>query len=322
MPIKVVQSLAEVASATPSVVTIGNFDGVHRGHRAILTEVCVRANELEAQAVAITFDPHPLCRIAPERAPVPISTLDQKAELIGRFPIDLLLVQDFNEEFRQLAPEEFIKTFLIDALKARCVCVGQNFRFGHKHRGNLDTLRAFADEFDVVEVPGVLHHDVPISSSLVRILVADGKVGTAGQMLDRCYEIEGRIVDGARRGRRVTVPTLNLESVNPLIPMNGVYMSRVSTDGAAFRDGVTNVGVRPTFAGDDDSDRRSIETHVLDSIIDGPTDLAKLRFVRRLRDEIKFSDAGQLRSQIERDVEVTRRFFSRMARVWRSCAAG
>ena len=319
---KIVQSLADVASATPSVVTIGNFDGVHRGHRAILNGVCERADELEARAVAITLEPHPLCRIAPERAPVSISTLDQKAELIGRSPIDILLVQDFSEEFRQLSPEEFMRTFLVDALNARSVCVGQNFRFGHKHRGNLDTLRAFANDFEVTEVPGVFHHDVPISSSLIRILIADGNVQTAGRMLDRCYEIEGRIVAGAGRGQRVTVPTLNLESVNPLIPMNGVYLTRISVDGSDFCDAVTNVGVRPTFDGDDDTDRRSIETHVLDRTVDPQRDRAKLRFVKRLRDEVKFSDADQLRTQIERDVEVARRFFKRMDPAHTTLAVG
>jgi riboflavin kinase/FMN adenylyltransferase len=311
---KVVHSLDGVSPSASSVVTIGNFDGVHRGHRAILTQVSERARQLGASAVAITLDPHPLCRIAPERAPVAISTLEQKVALIGGSPIDLLLVQEFDEEFRELTPNAFIKTFLVDALGARCVCVGQNFRFGHKHSGNLETLKAFSNDLEIVEVPGVFHHDVPISSSLIRILVVDGKVGTAGEMLGRCYEIEGKIVGGAGRGRRVTVPTLNLDSVNPLIPMTGVYLTRISVDGSPFQDAVTNVGVRPTFDGDGDNRGQSIETHVLHRRIGPRADCAKLRFVKRLRDEIRFDDSDQLRQQIEHDVDVAARFFSRLAR--------
>jgi riboflavin kinase/FMN adenylyltransferase len=317
----VVQSLSDAVSSSPTVVTIGNFDGVHRGHRAILTEVCERAAALGARSVAITFDPHPLCEIAPERAPVPISTVEQRSRLIGMSPIDTLLIQPFNEAFRELSAEDFIQTFLIDGLNARSVCVGQNFRFGHRHHGNLNTLRARSDDFELFQVPGVVHYDVPISSSMIRILIADGRVGTAGQMLGRCYEIEGRIVSGAGRGRKVTVPTLNLDSLNPLIPMNGVYLARIAVDGGGFVNALTNVGVRPTFEGADDHDARSIETHVLDGAIEPGTVHARLRFVRRLRDEMKFPEASLLRAQIERDVEVARRFFSRLDQAPKRSAA-
>ncbi len=308
---RVVRSLADVGPASPSVVTIGNFDGVHRGHRAILDAVCEHAARIEARSVAVTLDPHPLRSIAPERAPVAISTLGQKARLIGRSPLDILLVQTFDEAFRRLTPRAFIRSFLIEGLGARCVCVGQNFRFGHKHAGNLDTLRASPDGLDVVDVAGVLHHDVPISSSLVRILLADGKVDTAAEMLGRPYEIEGRIVSGTGRGRRVTVPTLNLDSSNPLIPLHGVYFTRVSLEGAPFRDAVTNVGVRPTFRDDETVAEPSIETHVLDGAPAAGARQARLRFLERLRDEIDFGDPDRLRRQIEQDIDAAARYFRR-----------
>ena len=308
---RVVRSLAEVRPASPSVVTIGNFDGVHRGHRAILDAVCGRAAQVRARSVAVTLDPHPLRSIAPERAPVAISTLEQKARLIGRSPIDILLVQTFDEAFRQLKPGAFIRSFLIDGLGARCVCVGGNFRFGHRHAGNLDTLRASPEGLEVVAVPGVLHHDVPISSSLVRILLADGKVDTAAEMLGRAYEMEGRIVAGTGRGRRVTVPTLNLDSSNPLVPLHGVYFTRISLEGAPFRDAVTNVGVRPTFSDDEDHPAPSIETHVLDGAPRAGARHARLRFLERLRDEIDFGDPDRLRRQIDEDIDAAARFFRR-----------
>ena len=313
---RVVHSLAEISSSAPSVVTIGNFDGVHRGHRSILEAVGERAVRLGARAVAVTFDPHPLRQVAPERAPVPLSTLEQKIELISASPIDVLLVQKFDAEFQRLSPEAFIERFLVDGLQARCVCVGKNFRFGHRHGGNPDTLRRWADAIEVVEVPPVLDRGRTISSSAIRsLLVGDGDAGRSRRMLGRCYEIEGRVVAGTGRGRELTVPTLNIESRNALIPARGVYLTRISVDGGEYRDSLTNVGVRPTFDGEDGAPRRTIETYVLDAAIEAGAVTERLKFVKRLRDEQRFGGPGELRAQIGRDMDFARRFFRRMDRI-------
>jgi riboflavin kinase/FMN adenylyltransferase len=311
MSMKVVQSLSDAASTVPGVVTIGNFDGVHRGHRAILDTVRERAARTGARSVAMTFDPHPLQKIAPGHAPLPISTLDQRIRLIGESDIHLLLVQEFDDAFRQLSPDRFIQTFLIDALRAECVCVGRNFRFGHRHRGNLDTLREWSRAFELIEAPPVVDANVTISSSRVRALIAAGRVGRARRMLARCYEMAGVVVPGSGRGRRLTVPTLNLESSNTLVPANGVYLSRVSVNGGAFQDALTNVGVRPTFDSDSPG-RRTIETHLLDVDLALRAVELRVKFVSRLRDERRFSSVDGLHGQIQSDIAAARRFFRRL----------
>ena len=305
---KVIRSLSEAQADIASVVTVGNFDGVHRGHSAILEATRERAATLGSRSVAITFDPLPLQLIAPDRAPVPISTLEQKIALIEQAGIDILLVQDFNKEFSQLSPEQFIQAYLAGPLRTRSVCVGHNFRFGHQHRGNIETLRSSKEPFDVVEVPPVIVGAETISSSRVRQLLVEGRVRHARRMLGRCYEIEGAIVSGSGRGKKVTVPTLNLSPANKLIPAHGVYLTRVAVDGAPYAESLTNIGVRPTFQ----ERERTIETHVLDSLPPEGAGFARLRILRRLRDERQFPDAAALREQIAGDAAFARRYFKRV----------
>ena len=291
-----------------SVVTIGNFDGFHRGHAAILKTLALRAEKAGCPSVAITFNPHPLEILAPKRAPVALSTLDQKIALLSAAGLDLLLVEPFDAEFSRMSPEQFIARYLIDRLRARSVCVGDNFRFGHGHRGNIRTLEGCPDEFEVIPVPAVFDSGEPISSSRIRRLLVGGDVRGARRLLGRSYRIDGQIVAGRGRGRKVTVPTLNLQSANPLLPADGVYLTRMSLDGGAVMDGVTNVGVRPTF----DGIERTVETHLLadtPGVGDGTADLC---FMRRLRDERRFPDAGTLKSQIAIDIATANKFFRRL----------
>ena len=239
---------------------------------------------------------------------MPISTLEQKIALIEQAGIDILLVQDFNKEFSQLSPEQFIQAYLAGPLRTRSVCVGHNFRFGHQHRGNIETLRSSKEPFDVVEVPPVIVGAETISSSRVRQLLVEGRVRHARRMLGRCYEIEGAIVSGSGRGKKVTVPTLNLSPANKLIPAHGVYLTRVAVDGAPYAESLTNIGVRPTFQ----ERERTIETHVLDSLPPEGAGFARLRILRRLRDERQFPDAAALREQIAGDAAFARRYFKRV----------
>ena len=305
---KVASSLEDADVSHPSVVSIGNFDGLHLGHREILRTVVGRARELGVQSVAMTFSPHPIKFIAPDRAPRLISTLDQKIQLMNGTGIDLLFIAQFDEAFSRLSPEHFVRQYLIDGLQARSVCVGGNFNFGYRQRGTIQTLREFNSYFEVIEVLPFRVRGTVVSSSRIRELVDAGEVSAACRMLGRWIQIEGRIVSGDGRGRTMQVPTLNLEPKNELIPRPGVYVSRISLHDSSFMDAVTNVGFRPTFG----ETRLTIETFVLNDPVPENAVDAHLEFLYRLRDEMKFPSVDELRRQIALDVQRARKFFSRL----------
>ena len=302
---KVVSSLADPDMPHSSVVSIGNFDGLHLGHRQILRTVAQRSRELGVKSVAMTFSPHPVRFLAPARGPKLISTLEQKVRLIENEGIDLLFLVQFDEAFSKLPPAEFVKQYLIGGLKARAICVGGNFNFGYKQQGTTETLKEFSGEFDVIEVPPVRVRGTLASSSRVRQLISAGAVSRACRLLGRWVELEGQLVEGAGRGRSVTVPTLNLKSENELIPRNGVYITRISLDEGRFLDSVTNIGVRPTF----NEKEVTIETFVLNETVPADAKTARLDFLRRLRDEVKFESSDALRTQIMKDVNRAQKFF-------------
>jgi riboflavin kinase/FMN adenylyltransferase len=305
---RIVTSLSEAASEQPSVLSIGNFDGLHLGHRAILETVIKRARALRCRAAAITFSPHPIRFLAPYKAPKLISTLEQKKRLIASTGIDLLYVVNFDETFSRLSPREFIEEYLVRGMGSRSVCVGSNFNFGYRGSGSVQTLREWSRTFEVIEVPPVQVRGEIVSSTRIRDLIAAGNPSKSCRMLGQWYELEGRIVPGAGRGRVLTVPTFNLSPDNELVPGRGVYVSRISLGGGPFLDAVTNVGTRPTFG----ETGTTIETFVLPddkASLDQPVESARLLFLRRLRDEAKFESADALRRQISTDVGRARKFF-------------
>src|SRR5688572_14367155 len=221
--VKVVSSLSDVDLPEAAVVSIGNFDGLHLGHKQILKMVVQKARELGVRSVAMTFEPHPVRFLAPGRAPKLISTLDQKIRLIENAGIDVLFLIHFDEPFSRLSPNDFVKQYLIDGLKARAICVGGNFNFGYKQQGTIETLRQFSANLEIIEVPPVTVRGVLASSSRVRKLISEGLVSRACRLLGRWVQLEGKLVTGAGRGKSVTVPTLNLDSANELLPKMGVY---------------------------------------------------------------------------------------------------
>ena len=300
---KVVRSLPDTRTA--SVVSIGNFDGLHLGHRRILETVARRAGTLGLQSVAMTFSPHPIRFLAPNRAPRMISTLDQKIALIESTGIDVLFIANFDRPFSRLSPEEFIQHYLIEGLRAHSVCVGGNFNFGFQQRGTIETLRQFNSNFEIIEVPPVRVRGAVVSSTLTRRLVSAGNVSRAGRLLGRWVEIQGKIVSGAGRGRTMKIPTLNLEPENELIPNGGVYITRIALDGGSLRDAVTNIGTRPTF----NETSQTIETFVLNAPVPEEVSEARLAFLYRLRDEKKFDSPEELRAQIAVDVRRAQQFF-------------
>jgi riboflavin kinase/FMN adenylyltransferase len=301
----VVNSLTDAALARPSVVSIGNFDGLHLGHYEILRRVIHRARELGVQSVAMTFSPHPIRFLAPDRAPRLISTPSQKIQLMESTGVDVLFVAQFDHQLSRMSPEHFVRQYLVDGLKARSVCVGGNFNFGYRQRGSIQTLREFEKQFEVIEVPAVRVRGTIVSSSRIRELVDAGEVSGACRLLGRWIQLEGDIVAGAGRGRKMQVPTLNLAPENELMPRVGVYISRMSVDDSAFMNAVTNVGFRPTF----NEVGLTIETFVLDQQLPDVSTRARLEFLYRLRNERKFDSPDALRAQIAKDVGRTQKFF-------------
>ncbi len=317
--LRIFRSLAEARQGfAPSVVTIGNFDGVHAGHRELMRRTARLAQELGAKPSALTFHPHPSTVVAPERVPRLLSTPDERCALMAAEGIDQVLIMPFDETISHLSPEEFFRQILREALGAKAVVVGENFRFGYRQAGGVEDLRRLAEQDGVRAeiVPLLVRRGVRVSSSEIRRLLAEGNVSRASRMLERPYSIAGNVVAGAGRGAREVVPTLNLETSSledstSALPQDGVYVTRTEDLDADRRwNSVTNIGYRPTF----DGRHLTIETYLLDPLEGPPPRRIRVEFLRRLRPEKKFGSAAELRQQIAKDVEKARTFFARLER--------
>lgn len=295
----------------PSVVTPGNHDGVHLGHRALVSAARAIADGSREplRVVALTFDPHPLQFIAPERGPKLLTTVERRAELLRGAGADGVYVQAFDRQFSQLTPEQFVSEVLVGRLGARGVVVGPDFRFGAGRAGDVALLEQLGEShgFCVSTVGPVRYDGELVSSSNVRAALVRGDVERAAQMLTRVHDLTRRVVQGHQRGRTIGFPTANLELEGLLAPADGVYAVSVRvldgepTLGAQRYQGVANLGVRPTVQGG-----RSLEVHLLDFSGDLYGRTLRIGFVARLRGETKFPDLAALRAQIARDVEAGR----------------
>lgn len=301
------ETLASLALPAPAV-TIGNFDGVHRGHRALVAETVARARAAGGEAVVLTFDPHPARVLAPERVPAWITSPEQKAELLSGLGIDVMAVLPFTSEVAALSPAAFARDVLAGALGARHVVVGADFRFGHRKAGDAAVLARLGAThgFAVSAVPPVLEGGRPVSSSRVREALAEGDAAHAASLLGRPYFVDGTVVEGDRRGRTIGIPTANLETDGALLPARGVYAGRCRLPEGQARLAVVNVGKRPTFGGR----TVTVEAHLLDYSGDLYGRRLRLSFAARLRDEQRFAGADALVEQIRRDVERARALVS------------
>ena len=303
-------SEVEVARAhvTTPVATIGNFDGLHRGHRAILERVRARAEALGGSSLLITFDPHPLKVLAPDRAPRMITTRRQKLDLLQAAGIDCVLILPFDMELASVTPETFVRRYLGEGLGLREVYVGAGFNFGRDRAGNADTLVQLcaALQMRAAKVEEILYLDSPISSSRIRRAVQSGEVELAGALLGRPFALEGRVVHGDGRGAAIGVPTANLETPNDLVPGDGVYVTEAVLE-SATHPAVTNIGSRPTFEGA----AYAIETHLLEGTGDIYDRPIEVRFLARLRQELKFPSVEALIDQVRRDVVRARDYHQR-----------
>ena len=286
-----------------SIVTIGNFDGVHRGHREVFRRLLQAGSVRSLPAIAVTFEPHPLKILAPDSAPPLITTCAQKVALIADAGIDALVVVPFSEEFARMPADAFVSRILCGSLGMKHIVIGHDYAFGRGREGNFSTLERLGGEygFTVEDVFAVGEGEAIFSSSLVRLLVSGGEMASVPSVLGRYYMISGTVVHGREIGQRLGYPTANIATPNELIPPDGVYAVMVMLDGRLFK-GACTIGLNPTFAGSS----RTIEVFLFDFSAQIYGREIAVYFVHRLRPVQKFSDAAALKAAISRDVEQTR----------------
>jgi riboflavin kinase/FMN adenylyltransferase len=293
------------------VLALGNFDGLHRGHRKILDRLQRVAGERRATSVVMTFDPHPPRVVRPDKAPPLLMTKTQKLEGLAQAGVDGAAIVRFTHELSQWEPETFVRTVLVDWLRVSEVWVGANFLFGHDRSGNFSLLRTLGARygFKAEKIDPVRYKDFVVSSTRVRRLVTEARVDEAAALLGHPYVVEGVVVRGAQRGRSIGFPTANLCSENELMPPHGVYATNAIIDGIVLPS-VTNIGTRPTV---DSSGKTSVETHIFDLERDLYGATMRLAFVQRLRDERAFDSLDLLKSQIAADCARARVLFDRLS---------
>ncbi len=302
---KIIDGTEKIKKKFPyPVLTLGNFDGVHLGHQAIFRMLNERARAKNGTSIVYTFVPHPLRVIAPERAPRLLTTYKTKMGLIEESGIDIIICAHFTKEFANISAEDFVKEILCGALNVKEILIGSNYLFGKGRKGSPELLKRLGREcdFSVSIIDEIkINHSV-LSSSRIRTLVANGRVDEAAKFLGRHYSVEGIVVEGAKRGKALlNTPTANLLTANELLPKDGVYAVTVSLDGKMYG-GATNIGHNPTF-----HDRKfSFETHVLDFEGELLGKTIKVFFIKRIREEMKFSGAMELGAQMKKDIEKIR----------------
>jgi riboflavin kinase/FMN adenylyltransferase len=304
---RVISNLRELEHpVAPSVVTIGNFDGVHLAHQTLLQRVVEAARPQGLRATAITFEPHPIKLLSPDHAPKLLTPLGRKVELIEKTGIDLLVVLPFTRELARQSPLQFVRRVLVEPLHASSVHVGPNFRFGYRQSGDTEILEELGHQegFRVEVVPLLFMRGDRVSSTRVRELLAEGQVHKANRLLGRPFSSRGPIVAGMGVGRKHTVPTLNLAPIEEQLPKVGVYVTHALLGGVRY-DSVTNVGFKPTFG----DHRLTVETFLLD--FSGQIDETEMEieFLYRLRDEMKFQNPAILKVQIQEDARRALKFF-------------
>ncbi|MFQ5666006.1 MAG: bifunctional riboflavin kinase/FAD synthetase [Candidatus Binatia bacterium] len=289
---------------TAPVVTLGNFDGVHRGHQTIFGRVVARARTQCGQAVVLTFHPHPAAVLAPDRAPRLITDWHTRIERIGALGVDAVIVQHFTRAFAEITAEDFVRRFLVGGLGVRAVVVGHRVSFGHERGGGAETLRQLgAAHGFAVEVIGPVEVDgLVVSSSAIRRAIGAGDLRRAQQLLGRPPSVSGRVVHGHHRGKALGFPTANLRLRGVVLPPDGVYAVRARVQGS-LQPGIANLGFNPTFQ----DHTRGLEVHLFDVDTHLYGQRIEVCFVERLRGEVRFPNAQALASQIATDVAAARR---------------
>jgi riboflavin kinase/FMN adenylyltransferase len=289
-------------------LTVGNFDGVHRGHQALLAMLRDRARGFGLPATVLTFEPHPREFFAPAAAPTRLASLREKLELLAANGVDQVHVCRFNRQFAAIAPRAFIEDFLVRGLGTRWLAVGDDFRFGAKRAGDFAMLQAASHEFGfrLEPLPSVMLDGRRVSSSAVREALAAGNLRAAESLLGRNYGISGRVVRGGMIGRKLGFPTANLQLRHNRPPLDGIYAVDVAGLGDRMLPGVASLGVRPTITS---SGKAVLEVHLFDFDQQIYGRHLRVDFLQRIRDEAKYPDLESLKAQIARDVGAARNFF-------------
>ena len=290
-----------------TVITVGTFDGVHLGHRQLVTRLVARAAETGLRSVLVTFDPHPLEVVNPAAAPQLLTLPDERTELLAATGIDYVAIVPFTRNLQRYEPDAFVDVVLTQGLRMRELLIGYDHGFGRRREGDVEMLQTLGDErgFRVeVVAPVSLGDGRPVSSTAVRRAVAGGDLSGAARALGRPYSVSGRVMHGDQRGRSIGFPTINLGAPSPrkLLPPDGVYAVRAHTPSGAFG-GMMNLGGRPTFG----DTQTSLEAHLFDTSGHWYGARVRIDFISRIRDTMRFSGPDALREQLRRDEESARR---------------
>ncbi|MGO9021697.1 MAG: bifunctional riboflavin kinase/FAD synthetase [Syntrophobacteraceae bacterium] len=285
-------------------ITIGNFDGVHKGHQALFQRVKQWAEELNGESAVVTFHPHPLEVLFPEKTPSFITSHQQKLDLIASCGIDATIVIPFDHKLSRMSAREFVEIVLVDKIGAKAIVVGHDYRFGHSREGNIAFLKQLGEQhgFKVETVSGIKVNDTVVSSTTIRQMIASGKIKEANKLLGRFFEVSGTVIPGRKRGVGLGFPTANIRMPAIMSPRTGVYVVEAEVDGKTYG-GAANLGYNPTF-GDTDL---SLEAHLFDFDQDIYGKPITVRFIDRLRDELRFSGPDELSAQIRKDVETAKK---------------
>jgi len=291
-------------------ITIGNFDGVHKGHQALFQRVKQLAEELNGESAVVTFDPHPLEVLFPEKAPSFITSHRRKLDLIANCGIDATIVIPFDHKFSEMSAREFVEVLLVEKIGVRAIVVGHDYRFGHGREGDIAFLKQLGAQygFKVETVTGVRVDDTVVSSTTIRQLIVSGNIKLANKLLGRSFEVSGTVIPGRKRGVNLGFPTANIRMPALTSPRTGVYAVEAEVDGKTYG-GAANLGYNPTF-GDTDL---SLEAHLFDFSQDIYGKPITIRFIDRLRDELRFSGPDELAAQIGKDVAAAKKILAGQA---------
>ena len=294
-----VLSWSELEESTPTSIAIGNFDGVHLGHQALIKKCLENAEKHRLKPLVLTFYPHPM-KVLGKKERLILTPLEEKVRLIRLYGIEHVIVLQFSRELSLMEPEEFIEEVLVKRLKCKALTVGENFRFGRDRKGDTETLDSASKTWNFLFTPvsQVVLDGIPVSSTRIRRLIREGRVERAAKFLGRPYKVVGKVVSGKGRGKRLGFPTANIDPENEIIPKNGVYAAFAHVKSALMKS-VVNIGKKPTF-GDEEL---TIEAHIIGLDEDLYGERIGLYFVARLRDEKKFGSIEELAQAISRDRE-------------------
>ena len=298
------------ASTKPIVITIGNFDGVHVGHRSVFKKLTDKAYKINGIPVVMTFDPHPMAVLAPTKKLEFISTKESKLRLFEEAGIQITIIEEFTEEFANVNAREFFEKILIEGLNVKEIFIGYDFTFGKNKEGTPDSMKRYGDEFKipVTVIPPFKINNEIVSATLVRKALLSGDLEKSRKLLGYPYELCGKVVKGAGRGKGLGYPTANICPGNQIIPQKGIYVTEVVLDGKKLPS-VTSIGLRPTFK--EENPPLVIESLIFNFNKDVYGKVVALRFLKRIRDEERFSSIAELKRAIAKDVEIAKTYFSK-----------